>query len=201
LAWGVNVVVGLYALGTVLFAVMTPSTLTGDVGPLVGATLSAPYTITPHSGPRVSVTRYGQVPYSPGVVVRGVTTHVRVRVAKDDKDSRVLVTANLVVDLVLGWIGLLALRGVVFSAADGDPFDEHNAARLRRLAATLVAVPVLTLVLNRLLSSRLDVPGVHHPTVASVSIVPLLVSALVVAALAEVFRRGAQLRALEAATI
>jgi hypothetical protein len=204
LSWAVNGMLVLLAIGTLLTIGLVPSSLTGDVGPLVDGTLSGPYTVTQPRGSRFDVTRYGQVPYTRDMegreAVRGATTRVRVRVTKRDMDVRVIVAVGVAATLVLDWIALLAFRGVVFSAADGDPFDERNATRLRRMAATLVAWPVITMSLNRLLTRRLTLVGVR-PHLARVSVVPFLVAALVVAALAEVFRRGAELRELEATTV
>lgn len=89
------------------------------------------------------------------------------------------------------------LRRIFQRVRDGAAFDAHNALRLRTLSAVLVALTVLkavaevatTMAVRSGLAagSSVAVPGGLHIHM------PLLLPALVLLALAEVFRRGADL--------
>ena len=89
------------------------------------------------------------------------------------------------------------LRRIFQRVRDGAPFDAHNAMRLRTLSLVLIALAVLNAVAEVATSmavrsglaagSSVAVPeGLHIK-------MPLLLPALVLMALAEVFRHGAEL--------
>lgn len=126
--------------------------------------------------------------------------HLKLHIPRDDRDTRQVVAFGFLAVIALWWVGLFALRGVVRSARDGNPFDERNASRLRRLAGVIIATPLLVGLLNRLLESTFDSELVT-PRLARADTVPLVLIGVGVLALAEVFREGAALRDLEASTI
>jgi len=93
-------------------------------------------------------------------------------------------------------LSLHQLRRIFQRVRDGAPFDEHNALRMRRLGLLLLALALFNgvaefitslAVRNGLVSSELTVTtGLH------INVFVVLV-AFVLVALAEIFRRGAEL--------
>ena len=125
---------------------------------------------------------------------------MNVHVPTDDRDTRVVMAASLLLAIALAWAALLSLRGVVRSARDGNPFDRRNVGRLRILGAVLLAVPVVIGICNRLIEGAFEADALH-PSLARVDALPVIVAAVGAFALAEVFREGAALRELEQTTI
>jgi len=184
-----TVVVLVFAISTVIAVAMTPATLgSGGLG------LDAAVAPQLENDLRRSVAE--EVPFRIG----RADMHLNVHIPRGDRDTRQVVAFGFLAVIALWWVGLLALRGVVRSARDGNPFDERNIGRLRRLAGVIIATPLLVGLLNRLLESTFD-SQIVTPRLARVDTVPLVLIGAVVLALAEVFREGAALRDLEASTI
>lgn len=126
---------------------------------------------------------------------------VRSRVDRDDTDTRLAVCVAGAVALGLLWAVALNLWLVARSARDRDPFAPANAARLRRVAAALVAVPVVGIAASEIVERTLE----SDPPVSVVSPgwgwLGFVVAGAAVLALAEVFREGAALRQFERETI
>ncbi len=200
-----NVAVVFFAIGTLVAVGTAPATITGS-GIGLNATVDPPFAVTSVAdGPSFRVSSDGEVGGTvsdngrPLKIERSKLT-VNVHVAKSDRDTRVLLVVGLLAMIGLAWTGLLALRKVVRVARDGDPFDKRNVGRLRLLGGVLIAAPVVVWLLNRMLEGTFE-PRAVHPSVARVDALPIVVIALSVFALAEVFRAGAELRELESATI
>lgn len=183
-----TVVVVVFAISTVIAVAMTPATL-GSGG------LGLDAAVAPQLENDLRRSAAEEVPFR----IERADMHLNVHIPRDDRDSRQVVAFGFLAVIALWWVGLLALRGVVRSARDGNPFDERNIGRLRRLAG-IIATPLLVGLLNRLLESTFD-SQIVTPRLARVDTVPLVLIGVVVLALAEVFREGAALRDLEASTI
>lgn len=136
------------------------------------------------------------------VPLRIERSHLRVNlhVPASDRDTRAVISGGLLAAIALAWTGLLALRGVVRSARDGDPFVRRNVARLRRLGVALLAAPALVALANRMLEDTFE-GGPVRAYFAHVDAYPFVVAALGAFALAEVFREGTTLRELEQSTV
>lgn len=128
-----------------------------------------------------------------------LTVSTNVHVAREDTDSKLVVSGFAVALLVVAWLGLTCLRRVVASARAGDPFDAQNIARLRVLALCIVMIPAVTQIAVRLLDHTLVDPSVSPVGGSNWWI--YVVAALGVLALSEVFREGTSLRQLERETI
>jgi hypothetical protein len=178
-----------FAFGTVLAVVMTPATLgSGGIG-LHGS-------VDKQTAAPALRTVAGDIPYK----IESGDVRVTVRVPARDHDTRRVIAGGFLVMIALAWLGLIALRGVVRSARDGEPFDARNVTRLRVVGGAIIAVPVLVAVLNRMLEASFDSQAVHAE-VARVDAAPMALIGLGVLALAEVFRQGVALREMEEATI
>lgn len=136
-----------------------------------------------------------------GYIKQAPTVHVNLRVDPGDTDTRVVVSAAGLVALVLGWLAALSLQGVVSSARSGDPFDPRNARRLRWVAASVLAVPVLGVVTSQALTTTLDSNPAVQPMGVGWAWLPFVVVGLGILALAEVFNEGSSLRQFEQETI
>jgi hypothetical protein len=122
-----------------------------------------------------------------------------VKVGADDMDTRLVLSGVGAGLLALAWGGVINLRRLVASARSGDPFDPSNVARLRMVGVCIGTVPMMLWLTTLLLDRTLDV----DPSVTPVSDprVWLVVLALGLVALAEVFREGTVLRRLERETV
>ena len=117
--------------------------------------------------------------------------------------GRMALTAwvGAIVALVLVQLILRTLRRVVASASVGDPFVEANAARLVRVAWLLLGVDVVDALLKPtvyLLAPAAVRAKVHH--VVHISVTGLF-AVLLIFVLAQIFRRGSEMRAELAGTI
>jgi len=65
------------------------------------------------------------------------------RVDRDDTETRIAVSAVALALLAVSWIVVVNLQAIVGSARRGDPFAPRNVARLRRIAWSLVTVPLI----------------------------------------------------------
>jgi hypothetical protein len=129
------------------------------------------------------------------------TVLVRYTLADDDRDARAVVLAAIGVWVGLGWIGLVNARAIVRSSRQGRPFDPDNVRRLRRIGVAVVAFPVVSWAIRWGLDRTLDVGSPVHVRMAGPTSWVYLVAGLGLLALAEVFREGSRLRALDEATI
>ncbi|HSP29487.1 MAG TPA: DUF2975 domain-containing protein [Ilumatobacteraceae bacterium] len=129
------------------------------------------------------------------------TVVVDSRVDRTDSDTRVLLSGSGLVLLALAWAATLNLFRIVRAAADGDPFAPSNAGRLRMIAATVLAVPVVGGVTVQVLDATLDSDPAVTPLSPGVAWLGFVVVSLGLFALAEVFRQGADLRQFEMETV
>jgi len=113
-----------------------------------------------------------------------------------------------VIALALGlfvalWV-LGQLRAVFRTLRDGRPFVPANASRLRRIAFVLIGVELarfgLELVSNRVWAARTIGAGLHFTIVPHLNAYALVL-ALIILAIAEVFRAGSELEADQSLTI
>jgi hypothetical protein len=193
-----------FGLGTVLALGTLPASL-NDAGMGVHATVVGPYSVTSPSGPAFTQQNHHEVDNDRRRLDNGEvedsSLHVTLRVAPNDRDSRVAMSVGLLAAIALGWVGLVAVRRLVHSARMGDPFNRRNVARLRCLAAVVVAIPAVGWVLNLVLEHTRDWTREFNVDVANIGVAPVLIAALAIVALAEIFREGANLRELEQSTI
>ena len=171
-------------IGTVIAVVTAPGTVSGRTGVGLQASVDPPFRVT-----RAGVS-----------AVESPHLTVSARIPKGDRDSRVVIVTSLLVAIALWWAALIALRRIVSTARDGNPFDRRNVGRLRLLASLLLAAPVVVGVANRMLEGTFD-STVVHPHVADVNAATMVVIALGVFVLSEVFRKGAELQELEESTV
>ncbi len=126
----------------------------------------------------------------------------KLKVSRDDRDTRGVAAALAGVVLALAWVGTLSLRRLIRSARDGRPFDSRNVRRLRSLAVVLLLIPVLIEVATRVLDQTLD--STVNASVRTGSGTPATVFVLLgfgLLALAAVFRVGTDLADLDESTI
>lgn len=105
------------------------------------------------------------------------------------------VTAGMICIALGAWIFILTAR-IVDTASHGDPFVTVNADRLNRIACLLVAIQVIGLGTNTALSMlpaqiREHVSGGFDGGVSAAGIL----AALLIFVLAQIFRRGSEMRA------
>jgi Protein of unknown function (DUF2975) len=120
-----------------------------------------------------------------------------------DEIGRIALTAqaSAIAALVLIQLILRALRRVVESASVGDPFIEANAAELVRVAWLLLGVEVIETLLKPMVfllapeAVRAKMHGTFH-----ISMIGLF-TVLLIFVLAQIFRRGSEMRAELAGTI
>jgi hypothetical protein len=129
------------------------------------------------------------------------SVRARIKVGRDDIDARLVLATGLGTWLALTWLGLVNVRRIVRAALAGQPFHAANVGRLRWLAVAVFSFPVATTAMMWGLDSRLDTdPPVHVLTPGPSGWVHVAVG-LGILALAEIFREGSRLRALDEATI
>ena len=112
-----------------------------------------------------------------------------------------LLAASGIAFVVAFWVGLFMTRRIVRSARDGAPFEARNVSRLRLLAAMFAAIPVGAEVSRRLLQSTVDADPRVTISIQSPDWGIYLLVALVLLALAEIFREGTALRELDEQTV
>jgi hypothetical protein len=129
------------------------------------------------------------------------TIKAKVTIDRHDTDTRAVVVSAGAVMFGLSWLGLVNLRRIVRSARNDDPFNARNAVRLRWLAGVVIAAAVVSRAAATIINETLDAHLPVRIATPGPSIVVLLLIVVGLLALAEVFREGAELRALEQATI
>ena len=117
----------------------------------------------------------------------------RINVSRDDKDTRALVMAVLLVSIGLGWVATENLRRVVRSARNGQAFDARNITRLRWAGWVVLAFPIVIRLVYWPIRETLDTTLNVTPDGAGAASVAGLGVGLVLLALAEVFRAGTDL--------
>lgn len=123
------------------------------------------------------------------------------RVGPDDTDTRIAVSGIVIALLGIGWIIVINLQAIIGAARGGDPFAPRNVARLRRIAWSLVAAPLVGtagLVVTR---HSFDVDPAAEVVSPGWAWLGFVIVALGLFALAEVFKEGASLRQFEHETI
>jgi hypothetical protein len=167
--------------------------------------LSPPYSIELANGNKLAVNGAG---YTTVTAADGTLLHeqpdgtaVTAMVPIDDGRWNSVASTLLVLPLFgVAWVGLYQLWRVVQSARDGDPFTIRNVTRLRWVAGCIAVAPVLgwlvALGMNQVLADDMN---------ARMSMGPgwgfWLAVAVGVVAIAEVIRRGVDLRDLTEHTI
>lgn len=129
------------------------------------------------------------------------SVRARVKVDRDDTDARLVLAAGLGTWFALAWLGLINVRRIVRTALAERPFDAANVGRLRWLAVAVFSFPVATTAMVWGLDSRLDTDPPVHVLIPGPSWWVYVAVGVGVLALAEIFREGSRLRALEEATI
>jgi DUF2975 family protein len=120
-----------------------------------------------------------------------------------DEIGRIALTAHAgaIAALVLIQLILRALRRVVASASAGDPFIEANAAELVRVAWLLLGLEVIDTLLKPMVyllapeAVRMKMHGGFHTPMTG------LFAVLLIFVLAQIFRRGSEMRDELAGTI
>jgi hypothetical protein len=120
-----------------------------------------------------------------------------------DEIARIALTAHTgaIAALVLVQLILRALRRVVASARAGDPFIEANAAELVRVAWLLLGLEVVETLIKPAVfllapeAVRIKMHGTFHTPITG------LFAVLLIFVLAQIFRRGSEMRAELAGTI
>lgn len=199
----------LLAAGTMAAVPLLALFLTGR-GPIaVSAQLEPPYSIGLYDDRVLEITHFGRpsayVNFPIGEESKYLKASPRVvadvHVGTDDTDTRVVISAAAVALLTIAWSGVMNLWRVVRSAGAGNPFSTRNVIRLRWLAGSVLAMPLVAEVATRLIDRTLDVdppvsvmtPGPGWPA--------LLIVGLGLVALSEVFGSGSELRKFEEETI
>ena len=197
----------LFSVLAVIGVLIAGSILAGSEGLEIGATVDSPYAVVfgAPDGAAPGTDRFVTV-VDDRIVVRGnwpigeearqlqavPEVHVDVTVEREDRDTRVVAVVALVLGFSIAWIALRILRRIVDGAVAGDPLDAANPGRFRALAAlTIAAFAVFDVgarIIDRTLDSDVDV-SVSAPPPGWPAVV---VVALVLGSLGEIFRTGAQ---------
>jgi hypothetical protein len=124
-----------------------------------------------------------------------------VDVAARDDDTRNVLALAFIAKLALAWVVVINLERLVESAKAGNPFDRRNLRRLRFVGAAVLAYPVGADVVRRILQHTLEADLPVRVRVDVLGFWPCVTIAVGMFALAEVFRRGAELREFEEFTV
>ena len=195
-----KVVTAVFAIGTVAFVATLVPLVTGSAGVGVDGTIEPPLTIATPDGAAIDVAPSGEVA-ARTLDLESARIDATMRLGEDDTDARLVVALSGVALIAAFWTGLIVTRRIVRSARDGDPFDARNVTRLRVLAALFVLVPVGTQITAWLLEAAVETAPDVQVAMASPDWGILLVVALGLLALAQVFREGVTLRDLDRTTI
>ncbi|WP_017572662.1 DUF2975 domain-containing protein [Nocardiopsis halotolerans] len=146
--------------------------------------------------PPVDVATHGDV------TVEGVENMVLTFHDPSVAERLLLVAPELLTALAAGLVGYLLLR-MAMTLAKGDPFIPANVRRMFAIALTVIVCAFLVPLTEALTGAELAYRVVETDTAVTLTlslsldggILPLVLVGSVLAALAEVFRRGTQLRA------
>jgi hypothetical protein len=203
-----RLVTWLLAALTVIFVPLLALTLTGRGDVRVPVELDPPYRIEFAAGPAIAVHDGGIGEYDgfePGQERANLRSRpdvvAEVRLDEDDRDTRAVLVAGVLVTIALVWVGLLNLRRVVAAARAGEPFDPANAGRLQRLGAAILVWPLLARITTRIAGETFDLVPAGTPVTPGPAWWVLVLLGAGMFALAEVLRVGTQLRELEQATV
>jgi hypothetical protein len=190
----------------VLVLVMVASLPGGSGQFVLDARVEPPYTVRLLENRSIAVDASGNAQYvnfrfNNNLHGESPRVDTRVYVDQHDTDTRIVLIVAVGVLLAITWLGLVNLRRVVRSARAGDPFAARNASRLRWLATAFFTAAVAVRVLKMVVDHTLDADVPVHVVIPGPSWLVLSVIGLGFLALAEVFREGHELRALEQATI
>ena len=125
-------------------------------------------------------------------IVRG-----QVLVDRDDGAGSPIHRAGLTAIGALGLVALVALRRIVVSARDGDPFATANIRRLQVAGCCALAIPVVSEATERALVRVVEVGTAVRLDPTLLPWWPFVLLAAGSFALAEIFRRGAELHDFE----
>jgi hypothetical protein len=103
------------------------------------------------------------------------------------------VGAGVICIALIAWIFMLTAR-IIDTASHGDPFVTLNADRLNHIASLLLVIQVIGLALNTALGFFPDQIKNHVSLGFDVSATGIL-AALLIFVLAQIFRRGSEMRA------
>jgi len=103
------------------------------------------------------------------------------------------VMSGVICIALAAWMFLLTAR-IVDTASSGDPFVVENAARLNLIACLLLAIQLVGLIFDGVMSSLPDKINSHMSIGFDVSASGIL-AALLIFVLAQIFRRGSEMRA------
>ena len=103
------------------------------------------------------------------------------------------VGAGVICIAMIAWMCLLTTR-IVDSASHGDPFVTENADRLNHIGLLLLAIQVIGLAIDWALNMFPDKIREHISIGFDVSVEGIL-AALLIFVLAQIFRRGSEMRA------
>ena len=133
----------------------------------------------------------------------GITYHYSVNTRS--VSDRVRLVLPILLFFVVALVGAELLRRVVHAAVIGDPFASKNVARLRWFAGIVAVCPiVLTAIIDgelTRLARRLPLNIPMSSQVSSFPIINWFVIAIMIWGLAEIFKRGAELRENEELTV
>jgi hypothetical protein len=209
---GLQVFDGLLVLVMITLALATvvipAGLLAGRGDTVIDATLARPYGVLLPGGRSIEVGEGGAVVrrnFHEGKEARYVkappTVSVKAQVERRDVDTRVALGFAIVLSLAVTWAALLSLRGVVRSARSGDPFVASNVRRLRVVAGSILALPVIATVGSWVVDGTLDSDVDLRVRSFGPSLGTCVVVAVGLLALAHVFREGIALRELEQGTV
>jgi hypothetical protein len=95
--------------------------------------------------------------------------------------------------------GVMQLRRILLTLADGDPFVPENASRLSRVGIAIAAMELIRIAVVMVVSTMPTLVGDEPPRLSTQFILWISVAALFV--LSQVFREGTRLRDEEKMTI
>lgn len=130
--------------------------------------------------------------------------HAEITPAEDRRAIQVVVMAGLVVWAIVWWIVLSNVRAVVGSTRDGDAFSSANGNRLLTAGLALATLPLISIVVNALLSAQVDALALSGPRLEIDTggyDLSWFVAGLLLIVLSSVFRHGTALHELDKATV
>ena len=203
----VNALRVLLALATAIAVPLLVLAALGKGSIDVSGVLDAPYSLAFDDGRSISVagdtTAYENFAIGEESITltSPPTVTAPLRVANSDLDSRATVIAIFSGWLAAAWLGVVNLRRLVRSAAEGRPFASENPGRLRWLGAAVLSVPIVTGLGNAIVARTVELDVPFSVSVDRGSWLILIVVGIGLFALAEVFAEATRLREFEESTI